>query len=130
MGENADILRRIGDALNAGEVPDCISPDCRLENAATAVTDGIYVGHHGVRDWRRDLFQAFAEGARLQAEEILAEGEDYAVAVTSITGRGATSDAPLELRWVTAYSFSDGQMTRATSYLRKRDALAAVGLVR
>src|SRR5439155_18194403 len=34
---------------------------------------------------------AFAEGARYRVDEVLAEGEDYVVVVTSLLGRGAAS---------------------------------------
>ena len=127
MSDLVDLGERLADALTAGEVPEFVAPDVRFENASTGVTDGIYVGPEGVRDWRRDLFEAFADGARLQLDEVVAEGDDYVVAIVSLSGRGAASDAPLEVRWVTACDFRGGQLTRGASFASRREALEAIG---
>ena len=128
MSDLVALGERIGDALTAGEVPEeLFAPDCRFENASTAVTDTTYVGYDGLRDWRRDLFEAFADGARLQLEEVVAEGDDYVVAIVSISGFGAVSDAPLKLRWVTVLYFRAGRLTRSASFTSRREALEAVG---
>jgi ketosteroid isomerase-like protein len=126
--ENIDLMYRLAEVLNAREVPEFIAPDYRLENATTAVTDRTYVGAEGWREWMRDLFGAFAEGARFQIDEVVADGDDCAVVITSLVGRGAVSDAPLQLRWVNAVWFRDGQITRSTGFLNRREALEAVGL--
>jgi ketosteroid isomerase-like protein len=126
--ENVDLVHRAVGALNAGDVPETIAPDCRLENVNTAVSDKTYLGVEGWREWRRDLFGAFAEGARLQIDEVVADGDAYVVVITSLIGRGATSDAPLRLRWVNAVWFRDGQMTRSAGFLSRAEALEAVGL--
>jgi hypothetical protein len=80
--ENVDLVHRLVDALNAREVPEFIAPDYRLDNAITAVTDTTYFGADGWRGWMRDLFGAFAEGARLQVDEVVADGDDYVVVIT------------------------------------------------
>ena len=126
--ENVDLVHRLAAALNAREVPEFIAPEYRLENVNTAVTNKTYCGHDGWREWMGDLFGAFAEGAQLQVDEIVAEGDDYVVVTTSIVGRGAVSDAPLRLTWVSAVWFSDGEMIRSAGFLSKREALEAVGL--
>ena len=36
--ENVELVRRLADALNAGEVPEFVAADCRVENVDTAVT--------------------------------------------------------------------------------------------
>jgi hypothetical protein len=90
-------------------VPDFVAPDYRFTNVDTAVTDNTYVGPEGLREWRHDLFEAFAEGAEVAVDEVLAEGEDYVVAQLSLVGRGAASGAPLELRWFTASWFCEGR---------------------
>ena len=126
--ENINLLYQLADALNAREVPEFIAPDYRLDNVTTAVTDKTYVGPDGWREWMRELLGAFADGARFQVEEIVADGDDYVVVISSLVGRGATSDAPLQLRWVSAVWFRDGQITRSVGFPRRREALEAVGL--
>lgn len=127
VSELVDLVQRLGDALNAGEVPEFVAPDVRFDNASTAVTDGTYVGSDGVRDWMRDWFEVFAEGARFQLDEVLAESDEYVVAIVSLSGRGRTSDAPLEMRWVTVLYFRGGKLTRGASFTSRRKALESVG---
>jgi ketosteroid isomerase-like protein len=126
--ENIDLVYRLADALNAREVPDFIAPDYRLENTITAVTDKTYIGADGWRDWMGDLLDAFGGGARFQVDEIVADGDDYVVVISSLVGRGAGSGAPLQLPWVSAVWFRDGQMTHSSGFLTRREALEAVGL--
>jgi ketosteroid isomerase-like protein len=126
--EHVDLVYRLADALNARQVPEFIALDYRLENVNTAVTNKTYQGVDGLREWMRDLFSAFAEGARFQVDEIVADGDDYVVVISSIVGRGAASDAPLQLRWFSAVWFRGSEMTRSAGFLSKREALKAVGL--
>jgi len=73
------------------------------------------------------MFGAFGE-VRMQLDKVIAEGGDYVVAVTSLKGRGAASDAPLELRWANAFWFRDGRLVRSGGFPSIREALKAVGL--
>jgi hypothetical protein len=75
-----------------------------------------------------EFFGAFAEGAQYRVDEIVAEGDDYVVVMTSLVGRGAASGAPLELRWANAVWFRHGLMTRSAGFPNRRQALKAVGL--
>ena len=73
------------------------------------------------------MFSPFGE-VRLQLDKVIAEGDDYVVAVTSLKGRGAASDAPLELRWANAFWFRGGRLVCTGGFLSIREALKAVGL--
>lgn len=120
-------------AINARELPDELfeqlcTPEFRLENTSTAVTDKTYHGAAGVREWISDFFDAFDPYARHEIEKVLATGEDFVVAVVRISGHGARSEAPLTLRWVNVTRFEAGRMASATGYLSRHEALAAVGL--
>jgi ketosteroid isomerase-like protein len=126
--ENINLLYRLADALNGREVPEFIAPDYRLENVITAVTDKTYIGPDGWREWMRELLGAFADGARFQIDEIIADGDDYVVVISSLVGRGTASDAPLRLSWVSAVWFRDGQMIRSSGFRKRREALEAVAL--
>jgi len=53
--------REISDAL----AEELLAPGFRMENTSTAVTDNTYVGAEGVREWIRDMFEAFDEGLAL-----------------------------------------------------------------
>jgi ketosteroid isomerase-like protein len=126
---NVDLVRSICAAINEREVPkDLLAPDLRMENVVTAVSDKTYYGAAGFRDWMQDLFAGFAEGARFEIEEIVADGDDFVVAVLGAVGCGARSGAPLVLRWVNVAWFRDGKATRSVGYASRREALMAVGL--
>jgi len=130
---NVDLYERGVAAMNAREVTDelaeeLLAPGFRMENTSTAVTDKTYVGAEGVREWIRDMFEAFDDESRYGTEEIIAVGDDFVVARNRVVGRGAVSGAPVTLRWVSVVWFQDGKMTRTAGYLRRREALEAVGL--
>jgi ketosteroid isomerase-like protein len=128
-----DLGERLVAAMNAREISDefaeeLLAPDFRLENTPTAVSDTTYYGAEGVREWISDMLEAFDEGARVETEEILAHGEEFVAARLRIVGHGARSGVPLVLRWVAVCWFHDGKATRGAGYLRRREALEAVGL--
>ena len=125
--ENVEIVRRLADAINSGTVPrELLTEDFELRNATTAITDATYFGYEGALEWRRDLFDVVEE-ARLGID-ILATGPDYVVAGISLTGRGASSGAPVDLRWAGVFWFRGRRVARAIGYNRRRAALEAVGL--
>ncbi len=132
--ENIDLHERAIEAVNARVLSDelaaeTLAPGFRIENAATAVTDKTYFGAEGVREWVRDIFEGLDEDARYETEEILADDEDFVVARVRIVGHGARSGAPVKLRWVSVTWYADGRATRSVGYLRRREALKAVGLI-
>ena len=126
--ENVELLRRWVNAVNARTVPEFVTPDFRIENISTALTNKTYVGAEGVREWMDDHFGAFAPGVEFRIDEVVADGDDYVVAFCSLTGKGAASGVPIQLRWTGVAWFHDGQATRAAAFARRRDALKAVGL--
>jgi ketosteroid isomerase-like protein len=125
--ENVDIVRRVVEAINTGDIPEeLVAPGFELRNATTAVTDATYHGHEGVLQWRSELFDV-VEDARYVLDEVLVAEDDFVVIANSIVGRGATSGAPVDLRWFSVFWITGGQVTRATGFTRRREALEAVG---
>jgi ketosteroid isomerase-like protein len=126
--ENLELLRRMAAAINADDLPDgFVTEDFELSNATTAVTDATYHGYEGALQWRRDMFDV-VDDARYEIDEILAAHDDYVVAANHLVGRGSSSGAPVDLRWVTAFWFRDGKLARVAGYNTRRAALEAVGL--
>jgi hypothetical protein len=126
---NIDVHDRAVEAVNAREVPeDILAPEFRMENHASAVTDYVYYGARGWREWMSDLFESFAEGARYGVEELLAVGEDFVAARFFVVGSGAGSGEPLEFRWAGVTWFRNGKAIRAIGYTSRREALNAVGI--
>jgi ketosteroid isomerase-like protein len=128
--QNIDLAERLHAAINAGELPEeLLSPDCRIEDVKTAVTENTWYGMAGMRQWMSNVFEAFEEGARYETEEIVADGEDFVVARVHLVGRGARSGAPILLRSVNVAWIHDGKITRVAGYMSRREALEAVGPV-
>src|SRR5439155_409475 len=87
-------------ALDAREVPETLlAPGFRMENIVTAISDKTYHGAPGIREWFGDSFDG-VEGARFQLEHVIADGDDFVVGRTAISGVGARSGAPLYLAWI------------------------------
>ena len=132
--ENVDLFRRIIDAANlptgeiAGALAPLLVPGLRMDNASTAVTDKTYYGVEGCLEWRADLAEGFAPGMRFEVEEILADSQDFVVGRQALVGTGASSGAPLHLRWVTVMWFEGGRACRTVGYNTRKAALKAVGL--
>jgi hypothetical protein len=131
--ENIDLHEQAVEAVNARLLSDelaaeTLAPGYRIENAATAVTDKTYYGAEGIREWVQDIFEGLDEDARYETEEIVADGEDFVVARVRLVGCGARSGAPVKLRWVSVTWYADGKATRSVGYLRRGEAMGAVGL--
>jgi ketosteroid isomerase-like protein len=128
---NLEVHERAIAAVRAREVPEeILAPRFCMENRVSAVTDYVYHGAMGWRDWMNDVFEVFAEDAVYEVEEVIADGDDFIVAMFRIAGHGARSRMPLELRWVGVTWFRNGKLTRAVGYRSRRQALEAVGLER
>ena len=126
---NLELHERAAAAVRARRVPeDILAPRFYMENRVSAVTDYVYHGAMGWRDWMNDVFEVFEDDALYEVEEVIAAGESHVVAMFRVTGRGARSHLPLELRWVGVTWFSNGQVTRAVGYRNRREALEAVAL--
>lgn len=135
LQENVELYERLMAALDTREMSDeladeMLEPGFRIENASTAVTDKTYFGAQGVREWIANTFDGLDAHARYGIEEILADGDDFVVGWVRIVGQGARSGMPMTLRWTAVLWFHDGKVTRGAGYVRRREALEAVGLAR
>lgn len=130
--ENAELFRRIFESANLAEMetilPPLLARDFRIDNTPTAITDKTYQGVAGCLEWREDMSDGFADGARYGVEAILADPDDFVVGRVAIVGTGARSGAPLHLRWTAVMWFRDGKATHAAGYANRRQALESVGL--
>jgi hypothetical protein len=130
--ENVEVVLRLNDVGNlhdprAEDFAHLITPDWICENLATAVTDKTYHGRAGMLEWRRDLIDVFAEGVRFEVE-IVADGGDFVVVRMAVVGEGASSGAPLALRFAGVHWLACGRIRHTVGYARGREALKAVGL--
>jgi ketosteroid isomerase-like protein len=128
--ENVEIVRRVVEAVNARQIPETLlARDFRAENVNTAVSNKVYVGWAGAREWQDDFFGVMDDEARFEVKEIVGAGKDCVVVVLQLAGHGLKSGAPLELRWPSVFWLRDQLITRAVGYSTKRGALEAAGLL-
>jgi ketosteroid isomerase-like protein len=127
--ENIELVGRLTEAINSRVVPeDLLAPDIRLENVTTAVTNEVYKGYAGARKWMDDLYDALDDDASYETLEVIADGDDFVVAIVRFAGRGRVSGAPLELRYLSVTWIRDGKITHGAGYESRQEALRAVGL--
>jgi ketosteroid isomerase-like protein len=127
--ETVNVARRFEAVLQTGDALDALlTPDFVMVNAATGVTDDTYEGARGIAQWKNDIFEAFDAVARFELEQIVADGDDFVATMNRIEGCGARSGAPLVFRWAAVLWIRDGKLARVVGYLRRREALKAVGL--
>ena len=121
------LVHRMAEAINTGDLPrDAITDDFQLKNATTAVTDATYHGYDGALQWRTDFFDV-VDDAHFEIVDILATGDDYVAISNHLTGRGASSGAPVDLRWASVFWFREGKICRIAGFNSRRAALEAVG---
>jgi hypothetical protein len=130
--ENVEVILGLLGVLNLHEPTEedfapFLTADYTIENAATAVTDKTYRGSAGVLEWRKDLIDVFAEGVRIEGE-VAADGGDFVVVRMAVVGEGASSRAPLTLRFAGVHWFEGRRIRHTVGYLRGREALKAAGL--
>ena len=124
---NVELVRRLGEAVNSGNVPsDLLTDDFELKNATTAVTDATYYGYDGALEWRADFFDVM-ENARYEIDEIVAADADYVVIENHLIGQGSSSGAPVDLRWTSVFWFRENRISRCAGFNSRRAALEAVG---
>ena len=129
--ENVEAFKRGINAMNRGDVEGVLRelhPSVEFHMALQELVGGeaaVYQGHEGVREYFRDMDEAFAD-VELDYTEIHDLG-DRVFAMGSFRTRGrqswAVTESPVAALWTGA---SKG--TRVLTYLDPKDALEAAGL--
>ena len=131
--ENVDAIKRGLEAMNRGDVDALLrelDPAIEWHMALQELiggTAGVYHGHEGVREYLRDMDEAFAEVV-LNYTEIRDLG-DRLLATGSFRTIGRHSGAAIESPVAALVDYNDdGRATRVLTYLDPEDALEAAGL--
>jgi ketosteroid isomerase-like protein len=125
--ENVEIVRRAFEFFERGEVPFALAdPENRIDNIPESPIPGPYYGHVGLRHWWEDIVDALP-GFRLEIEEAIDVGDDRVVAVVRTFGHEVMEQMP-STHWAIVHWVRNGLIVRTAGYLRKEEALEAVGL--
>jgi ketosteroid isomerase-like protein len=130
--ENVEIVRRGVDAFNADDTAGFLEfwdPECEFFTITGSQMDATpYRGHEGIRRYREETAETWAE-LRLDIEQILeGKGEDVVVAVGCLRGEGRGSGVLVEQRIGIVYELRGRKVRNCRAYPEPKDALEAVGL--
>jgi len=130
--ENLEAFKRGIEVYNRGDVEALLAlldPAIEWHMALQAALGGgaaIYHGHEGVREYLRDMDEAFAE-VHLDFSDIR-DLDDRILAVGSFHTVGRGSGAEIESPLGVVVDVRDEKLTRVLTYLDRNEALEAAGL--
>ena len=123
--ENVEVVRRAFEFFERGELPFAVAdPQIRIDNIPQSPNPGPYHGHEGLRRWAEEIAEAFP-GLRMEIEELVDVGDDRVIAVVRTFGHELIDQMP---SWAIVHWVRDDLIVRTAGYLRKEEALEAVGL--
>ncbi len=130
--ENVDQAHRAADAYGRRDIDailEELDPEVEWHSALSTVLSGeatVYKGHDGVREWFRELDDAFDE-IHVEYSEIRELG-DRVVAIGRIRTRGRESGAETKSPLAAVSDLRNGKAVRVRTYLDPKEALEAAGL--
>ena len=130
--ENVEAFKRGIEAYNRRDVEALLEvhdPDVEWHPVLQVLLGGeatVYRGHDGIREFVRDLDEAFAE-AHIEVSETRDMG-DRLVAIGRLHARGKASGADTESPIGYVADFKNGKAIRIRSWLDPKEALEAAGL--
>ena len=131
--ENVETCWRSVDLFNRRDVEawlEYLDPEVELRWTLFAMLGGgatVFRGHEGVREYLRDLDEAFAEFQIAEISEIRDLGERV-LAVGQLRMRGTGSGAEVESPIAYVVEVKSGKATRIDDFFDPKDALEAAGL--
>jgi uncharacterized protein len=128
--ENVDHHRRATEAFNSRDVEQyvaCCQPDIELHSAVTVPGGGTYHGHDGVRQWHRDIADAFGDEVSLEPEAYFDLGE-HTISFHVLRGRGQHSGADVATPAAHLCLWRDGLIVYFKGYLNRQDAFRDLGV--
>ena len=101
-------------------------PDVVIDMSARVFNPKTYRGYDGLRAYREDLGEVWAE-VSLEPQMLLEEGE-HVVAISRMRGRGRGSGAPIDAEAAGMWTVVDGRIThsRFLGEMTRDEALAAL----
>ena len=124
---NADVVREIIDALNAGSVDGMLErmdPDFEWKPLQDSPVPGPHRGHGNVRGYLEDWLATFP-ALRLDVEELTEEG-DHVVTVVRGRARARASGVQLGNRFCQVWTLRGGTAVRMHEYATREEGLATL----
>jgi ketosteroid isomerase-like protein len=131
--ENVEIVRRTIEANRSDAAAEfdlvlsAIDPDFELVSSMGAVDQRVYHGEEGLRQYRRDMDEAWSEW-RIEVEEVFEPKLGTVVAVIRPHLVARQSGIVLAEQRAVIYELTDGRICSVRGFPSRAEALEAVGL--
>jgi ketosteroid isomerase-like protein len=128
--QNVERHRRGAEAVNSRDIEELIAtadPSIELHSSMTTPGGAVYHGHDGVRQYIRDLQDAFGDELRVEPEAYFDLGEHTLMSYVAY-GRGQQSGVEVAGRAVQVAKWRDGLAVYLKVYLDMEDALNDLGI--
>ena len=128
--ENVELHRRAGVAYNTRDLEAFIAyldPGVEFHSAFAALRGEVYRGHDGVREYFRDLKDAWGDEIRGEVEAFFDLGEQT-LAFYVLHGRGRQSGAEVAMPLAHVIRWRDGLVVYFKVYAHREDALRDLGV--
>jgi ketosteroid isomerase-like protein len=128
--QNVELVRNVFAMIDGGDAEawDLLPPDLVIDLSRRLIDPVVLRGPDEMRAFYRDLDATWADGARLEVEELIDAGEKVLVLVR-FSGRGKTSGAEVEALVWNLWTFRDGEPAGWTYFGEDRaEAFEAAGL--
>jgi ketosteroid isomerase-like protein len=127
--ENVELVRRIYEAVNRGELDTAnsyVHPEIEFHTYAQSPEAGVYRGKEAVLKYNRDLFAQF-ESIRFDVDELVDAGDRVVVVTTQhAVPKGGRQEMNVHVAEV--WVVRDGLLAGRRSYSTRAEALEAVGI--
>jgi ketosteroid isomerase-like protein len=126
---NATLHRRIFEAYNARDIETFIAycaPSIEF-HSTFSVVGGVYHGHEGIRDYFRDLEEAWKGDIDVEPAAYFDLGE-RTLAFLVLHGHGSHSGVQVTMPLTQVGRWSDGLCVYLKSYVDRNEALAELGV--
>ena len=127
---NVEIAKRLVDAFNAHDREAFIAhcdPSAEFRSVFAAVGGAVYHGHDELRNYFRDLEDAWGDEIRMEPEAYFDLGE-HALLYLLFHGRGRLSGAEVAMPVALMARWRDGLIVYLESYTDREDALRYLGV--
>src|SRR5947208_1515684 len=128
--ENVELLRGAIGAYNTRDVEAFLSycdPSIEFHSAFAAGDEPAAYGHDGLREWYRDMSDAWGEVIRVEPEAYFDLGEQT-LAFYMLQGRGRQSGVETTMPLTLIARWREGLMVYFRAYTRREDALRDLGV--
>jgi ketosteroid isomerase-like protein len=123
--ENVRVVREA--LANPREYGELMAPDATLVNAPGSPFSIKASGPEGLREWLRDVDEAFEEWEP-RVDDVINAPENKVVVLNHMWGRGRGTGVEVEMELDLVYTVENGKITRIEGYYTRAEALEAAAL--